>query len=78
MSLPVKIAVADDHLDQFPEVVEALRKAGMTVQQELGAAGVVTGSVEPEDLERVEQVEGVAFVEPAASFQIAPPESDLQ
>jgi len=76
--MSVTVSIADDHQDQFPQIVDELRRAGLTVEKELGEIGVVTGSVAPKDIATIEQVEGVAFVEPEASFQIAPPESDLQ
>ncbi len=75
---PVNISVSDDHLDRFPEVVSELRKAGLQVEQELAAVGIVSGTVEEDQLADVEKVAGVAAVEPEVSYQLPPPESDIQ
>ncbi len=74
----VNVSVADDQLARFPDVVRRMEKAGLKVQQQLEAAGVVSGSIDSANLSDLERVEGVAAVEPSRSFQLPPPESDLQ
>ena len=74
----VNVSVADDHLARFPDVVRRMEKAGLKVQQQLEAAGVVSGSIDSAKLPDLEQVEGVTAVESSRSFQLPPPESDLQ
>ena len=58
--------------------VESLRKAGMTVTEVHREIGVVSGSVASADRDSLEAVPGVANVEAAQSFEIAPPDSDVQ
>ena len=76
--VPITISVDDEHLAQVPAVAEALRKKGVTVDKELEASGVIVGSVDTADLAGLEDVDGVAFVEPERSYDIGPPESDVQ
>ena len=75
---PITISVDDDHLSRLPAVVAALRAKGVTVDQVLETAGVIVGSVDTADLAGLTDIEGVAFVEPERTFQIAPPESEVQ
>ena len=74
----VNVSVADDHLGHFPEVVRRMEKAGLKVEQQLEAVGVVSGSIDPAKLPDLEQVQGVTAVERAREVRIAPPESDVQ
>jgi hypothetical protein len=59
-------------------VAEQLRGAGMTVEQVLRAAGVITGSVAAETRVALADVPGVLAVEPQQTLGIAPPESEIQ
>ena len=74
----VTISVADDHLSRFPEVVQRVQQAGVKVEQQLGNIGVVIGSIDSEKLADLNEVEGVAAVEPSRDIHIAPPDNDLQ
>jgi hypothetical protein len=74
----VNVSVADDHLDRFSEVVQRLEQAGLNVEQQLQGLGAVSGSIESDKLADLERVKGVAAVEPARTFQIAPPDSEIQ
>ncbi len=72
------VTVADDHLAQTPAVAEQLRAAGMRVDQVLDAVGVITGWVSAEHRPSIEAVPGVAAVEEETTFQLAPPDSEVQ
>jgi hypothetical protein len=74
----VSVSVDDEHLDRFADVVEACKKAGLSVEQRLDAIGVMTGSIDSAKVEQLHKVKGVADVEGARRFQLAPPESDIQ
>ena len=74
----VNVSVVENHLDQFDEVVRRLEKAGLKVQQRLGAAGVVSGSIDPAKVDNLEKVTGVASVERSRRIRIPPPESEIQ
>jgi hypothetical protein len=72
------ISVDDEHLGRFSEVVKNVEDVGMAVDQQMEEIGVVTGSIEPEKVAPLSNVEGVSYVERSREFQIAPPDSDVQ
>ena len=74
----VNVAVADDCMDRFPEVVKAVKKAGLKVEQELELLGMMSGSIDSAKLEKLSKVPGVATVEHAHEFQLPPPDSEVQ
>ena len=74
----VSIAVADEYLDHFAEVVSDARMVGLQVEQELEELGVVSGSIESARLADLDQVRGVAAVERSQTFQLPPPDSPVQ
>ena len=74
----VNVAVADDHLDRFAEVVRRMERAGLKVDQQLEQVGVVSGSIDPAKLAELDRVDGVATVERSREIRIAPPDSDIQ
>lgn len=72
------VSVDDDHLDRFSEVVKGVEDVGMEVEQRMEDLGVLAGSIDPEKVEPLRRVEGVSHVEESRSFQIPPPDSDVQ
>lgn len=74
----VTIAVADDHIDRMDAVVAGLRDAGVDVEQTLGAAGAIVGSVDETSIDALSSVTGVAAVEREGIFQLPPPDSPIQ
>lgn len=72
------VSVANDHLNDFSGVVARCRKAGMSITQEMKSIGVISGSIDEVALAALRQVKGVSQIEPERSFQIAPPDSDVQ
>jgi hypothetical protein len=58
--------------------VESLREAGLTVTEVHREIGVVSGTVTPANRELLDGVPGVSAVESDQSFEIAPPDSDVQ
>ncbi|MBI3964562.1 MAG: hypothetical protein HY329_02920 [Chloroflexi bacterium] len=73
----VNVAVAEDFLDRFADVVRRCEQAGLKVKQRLEAAGVVTGSIASEKLAALKRVPGVAAVDVDRNVDIGPPEGDL-
>lgn len=75
----IVVAVADGYLDRMGEVVARLREAGVEVEEEMEAAGIVTGSVdESASLDRLLDIDGVGAAEEEETYRIPPPESDVQ
>jgi hypothetical protein len=74
---PQNVTVTTDGRD-IDATVEALRAAGMTVTEVHREIGVVSGTVAPADRESLTALPGVEAVEPARTFEIAPPDADIQ
>jgi hypothetical protein len=74
----VTISVADDAIDRIDEVVAALKSGGLHVEQVLRPIGVITGTVEGQQVQALGGVSGVSAVEPQRTVQLPPPDSDVQ
>jgi hypothetical protein len=62
-----------------PEAVaEQLRAAGVNVAQVLGEIGIVTGTVDADRRASLSDIAGVVAVENERSFQISPPDAEIQ
>lgn len=78
MTTRITVTIDDDHLARADQVADQLRAAGMAVEQVLGTVGIITGSVDPAQRASLEAVPGVAAVEDETTFQIPPPDADIQ
>ena len=74
----VLISVADSHLERMPEVADQLRAVGCDISHVLNAAGTITGSMDASKVEDLKGVPGVAAVELERSYQLPPPDSEIQ
>jgi hypothetical protein len=78
MSTSITVTVQDDHLDRIDGLADQLRAAGMQVHQVLGSAGVITGQVTDAARQAIAGVPGVAAVEDQQTYQLPPPDADIQ
>ena len=74
----VSVSVDDAHVNQILKVAEGLQSVGMDVEQTLPSVGVISGSIASDQVNRLYQIEGVQHIEPERSYQLAPPDSDVQ
>ncbi len=74
----VLVSVEGGHIERLGAVAEELRSVGMDVGAVMDDLGVVSGSVEPEKMERLAAVSGVAAVEVGREVHIPPPDSPVQ
>jgi hypothetical protein len=74
----VLVSLSDDHLPEIDEVASKLEDAGLEVGRALPEIGTITGRVAASKFSGLGKVEGVAALERAGGFQIAPPDSDVQ
>ncbi len=74
----VVVSVEEGRLGEFPQVVEAARRAGLEVAEAMATIGVISGSVDAGALAGLEAVPGVASVEKARTYEIGPPDSEVQ
>lgn len=78
MRRDVTVTVADSHVAAVQELAQRLARTGMQVDQVLAAAGVITGSVQDDQLEAIAALDGVAAVAGQVPFQLPPPDADVQ
>ncbi|MFG3292993.1 hypothetical protein ACGF3G_29865 [Streptomyces sp. NPDC048179] len=76
-SAPVGVVLAVDP-DRFAEVVEALRRAGLTVTGEQPVLGTLSGTVAQDRVPALEAVDGVASVDREHTVQLPPPDTPIQ
>jgi hypothetical protein len=74
----LSLSVSDSHLKQLSQVAKAAKKAGMKVEQQHDALGVLTGSIDEKKLSALHRIEGVSHVEEQRAVGIAPPGSPIQ
>lgn len=78
MKTQVTVLIADSHRKKFSQVQSSLQAAGLTNIQAQKAVGTITGEVREEELENLRAVSGVEAVEASASYQLPPPDSEVQ
>ncbi|OEJ49534.1 hypothetical protein [Streptomyces agglomeratus] len=76
-SEPVGVILAVDP-DRFAEVVEALRRAGLTVTGEQPILGTLSGTVGEDRIPALEAVDGVDSVDRERTIRLPPPDSPIQ
>jgi hypothetical protein len=74
----VTVTVHDDQLTHIDELADRLRDAGMRVDQVLHPVGVIIGSVPSAQRAMIETMPGVVAVEGETTFQLPPPDADIQ
>ena len=74
----ITVTVADSHLASIDDVARRLRAAGMQIDSVLPAIGIITGSVAHGGPAAIGALPGVAAVEDQTTFQIPPPDADVQ
>lgn len=77
-TVSLSVAVDDNYMNRMSEVVQKLEAAGMKVEQVMETLGIITGSCDSQKVEALSGVEGVTHVERSRSYQIAPPDSEIQ
>jgi hypothetical protein len=76
-SEPVGVVLAVDP-DRFTEVVEALRRAGLTVTGEQPIVGTLSGTVAEERIPALEAIDGVESLDRDRTVRLPPPDSPIQ
>ena len=78
MAIEIVVSVDDDNLERLDEIAAALERMGVKVEHRMPSLGTITGIAEATAVEGIRAVAGVEAVEVARSFQIAPPDSEVQ
>lgn len=76
-SEPVGVILSVDP-DRFADVVETLRRAGLTVTGEQSIVGTLSGTVTEERIPALEAVDGVLSVDRDRTVRLPPPDSPIQ
>ena len=76
--ISISVSVDDVHLPQIKQISQQLQSLGMTVEQVLPTTGIITGSIQSDNLDSYYQIEGVKNIEPQQGYQLSPPSSDVQ
>lgn len=76
--IKVSVSVDDAHLAQILEVARRLQSAGLEIEQTLPSVGVISGSIEGDRVNSLYQITGVQQIEPERSYQLPPPDADVQ
>ena len=77
-SAEVTVSVDDEHATDLQGVAERLRAAGLSIDDLFEELGVIVGRIDESRADRLRDVEGVASVERSRSYQLPPPESEIQ
>ncbi|MFE2278121.1 hypothetical protein ACFXAE_12875 [Streptomyces sp. NPDC059454] len=76
-SEPVGVILAVDP-DRFAEVVEASRRAGLTVTGEQPILGTLSGTIPEDRIPALREVAGVEAVDRDRTIRLPPPDSPVQ
>ncbi|MBO4259936.1 hypothetical protein [Streptomyces griseorubiginosus] len=76
-SEPVGVILAVDP-DRFADVIEALRRAGLTVTGEQPLLGTLSGTVSEDRIPALEAIDGVNSVDRERTIRLPPPDTPIQ
>lgn len=76
-SAPVGVILAVDP-SRFADIVDALRRKGLTVTGEQPTLGTLSGTVAEDRIPALETVDGVESVDRELTFRLPPPDSPIQ
>lgn len=65
----ISVSVDDEYIDKIQEVAANLQSFGMNVINLMPILGVITGSVELTQIDKLSHVEGVSAVEVSRTFR---------
>ncbi len=59
----VIVKIDDDSLSRMSQIADQCKAVGLSVEQEMSAVGMISGSIEQADIGNIEQIKGVSYVE---------------
>lgn len=77
-TIEIVVSVGDESLGRLDEIAAALERMGMKVEHRMPSLGTISGAADPAVIERIRAVAGVEAVETARTFEIPPPDSEVQ
>lgn len=67
----VIVKLNDADIPKMSEIAGECQAAGMKVEQQMNAVGMISGSIEQAKISRIERIKGVSYVEESKPFNIA-------
>ena len=74
----ISVCINDEYFNNIEQVTHNLETAGMNVEQTLSSIGIISGSVNSEQLNQIYQIKGVKNVENEQDYYLPDPDSDIQ
>ncbi|MEM7580262.1 MAG: ketohydroxyglutarate aldolase [Cyanobacteria bacterium P01_A01_bin.80] len=65
----ISVSINDDYLDEILDVAANLQAVGMNVENIMPILGIITGSAESTQIDKLSQVEGVSAIEISRTFR---------
>lgn len=59
----VIVKIEDAQAAKISEIAAQCKAAGMSIDQQMSAVGMITGAVEQSSIKKIEQIKGVSYVE---------------
>ena len=59
----VIVKIDDASAAKISEIAAQCKAAGMSIDQQMGSLGMITGVIEQSSISKVEQIKGVSYVE---------------
>jgi len=66
----VIVKVKDSSVDKISEIVRQCEQAGMRVGQQMKSLGMISGEVERGNIDKLERIRGVAYVEESREIKL--------
>jgi hypothetical protein len=76
--IKISVSVNDENLSEIERISQNLQSFGVNIEQALPSIGIINGSIEHNLVDNLYQIKGVKQVEPQETYQLAPPNSDIQ
>ena len=78
MAIEIVVSVDDENLGRLDEIASALERMGVKVQNRMSSLGTISAVADAAAVDRIRAVAGVEAVEVARTFEIPPPDSEVQ
>lgn len=78
MAIEIVVSVDDENLGRLDEIAAALERVGVKVEHRMPSLGTISGIADAAVIEGIRAVAGVEAVEVARTFELPPPDSDVQ
>ena len=61
--IEVIVKIDDEAVSKMSQIGDQCKAAGMSVEQQMSAVGMISGSIEKANIGKIEQIKGVSYVE---------------